>query len=83
VAAAALVKQADGYLVEKQSDNLKEGLMNKVKPRITGFLDFAHHLGILNNKTPWPESANELHRPSNRRLSAKLVQLLRVEGATW
>jgi hypothetical protein len=25
------------------------------------------------NKTPWPESARELHRPSDRRLSVKLV----------
>jgi hypothetical protein len=24
-------------------------------------------------KTPWPQSASELHRPSDRRLSAKLV----------
>jgi hypothetical protein len=24
-------------------------------------------------KTPWPESASELYRPSDRRLSAKLV----------
>jgi mitochondrial fission protein ELM1 len=24
-------------------------------------------------KTPWPESASELHRPSDRLLSAKLV----------
>jgi hypothetical protein len=24
-------------------------------------------------KTPWPESAKELYRPSDRRLSAKLV----------
>jgi hypothetical protein len=27
----------------------------------------------LNKKTPWPESAKELYRPSDRRLSAKLV----------
>jgi hypothetical protein len=26
-----------------------------------------------NKKTPWPESASELYRPSDRRLSAKLV----------
>jgi hypothetical protein len=25
------------------------------------------------NKTPWPESASELYRPSDRRLSSKLV----------
>jgi hypothetical protein len=27
-----------------------------------------------NKETPWPESASELYRPSDRRLSAKLVQ---------
>jgi hypothetical protein len=30
-------------------------------------------------QTPWPESANELYRPSDRRLSAKLV-LTFVDG---
>jgi hypothetical protein len=25
-------------------------------------------------KTPWPQSASELYRPSDRRLSAKLVR---------
>jgi hypothetical protein len=34
-------------------------------------------------KTPWPETARELYRPSDCRLSAKLCQLLRIEGATW
>jgi hypothetical protein len=28
---------------------------------------------IEQKKTPWPESANELYRPSDRPLSAKLV----------
>jgi hypothetical protein len=32
-------------------------------------------------KTPLSESASELYRPSDRRLSAK-CQLLRIEGAT-
>jgi hypothetical protein len=27
----------------------------------------------LKTKTPWPESASELYRPSDRRLLAKLV----------
>jgi hypothetical protein len=27
----------------------------------------------LKNKTPWPQSASELYRPSDRRLSAKLM----------
>jgi hypothetical protein len=28
---------------------------------------------IPNKKNPWPQSASELYRPSDRRLSAKLV----------
>jgi hypothetical protein len=28
---------------------------------------------LLKQKTPWPESASELYRPNDRRLSAKLV----------
>jgi hypothetical protein len=35
---------------------------------ITGFVDFVHL-----NQTPWLESASELYRPSDSRLSAKLV----------
>jgi hypothetical protein len=31
-------------------------------------------------KTPWPESASELSRPSDRRLSAKLVPTFAVRG---
>jgi hypothetical protein len=35
-------------------------------------------------KTPWPQSVSELYRPSDRRLSARLVPtILRIEGATW
>jgi hypothetical protein len=34
-------------------------------------------------KTPWPQSANELYRPSNRRLSAKLVPTFAVRGVAW
>jgi hypothetical protein len=30
--------------------------------------------------TPWPESANELYRPSDRRLSAKLVSTFADRG---
>jgi hypothetical protein len=41
-------------------------------------------LNLLVIKTPWPQSASELYRPSNRCLSAKLVPtFLRIEGATW
>jgi hypothetical protein len=31
-------------------------------------------------KTPWPESASELYRPSDRRLSAKLVPTFANRG---
>jgi CBS-domain-containing membrane protein len=31
-------------------------------------------------KTPWPESASELYRPSDRRLSAKLVSTFADTG---
>jgi hypothetical protein len=31
-------------------------------------------------ETPWPESASELYRPSDRRLSAKLVQTFADRG---
>jgi hypothetical protein len=35
-------------------------------------------------QTQWPESASELYRPRDRRLSAKLVPtFFRIEGATW
>jgi hypothetical protein len=35
-------------------------------------------------KTPWLQSASELYRPSDRRLSTKLMPtFLRIEGATW
>jgi hypothetical protein len=42
------------------------------------------YLGRTVKKTLLPQSASELYRPSDRRLSAKLVPtLLRIEGATW
>jgi hypothetical protein len=31
-------------------------------------------------KTPWPESSSELYRPSDRRLSAKLMQTFADRG---
>jgi hypothetical protein len=37
-----------------------------------------------NKQTPWPKSARELYRPSDRRLLAKLAPtFLRIEGAKW
>jgi hypothetical protein len=32
------------------------------------------------DKTPWPESGSEFYRPSDRRLSAKLVQTFEERG---
>jgi hypothetical protein len=34
-------------------------------------------------QTPWPYSASELYRPSDRRFSAKLVQFLPIESVAW
>jgi hypothetical protein len=35
---------------------------------------------ITNKQTPWPESASEVYRPSDRRLSAKLMPTLADGG---
>jgi hypothetical protein len=35
---------------------------------------------IRHEKTPWPESASKLYRPSDRRLSAKLVSTFADRG---
>jgi hypothetical protein len=35
---------------------------------------------LHNKQTPWPESASELYRPSDRRLSAKLVPTFADRG---
>jgi hypothetical protein len=35
---------------------------------------------IHKKQTQWPESESELYRPSDRRLSAKLLPNLRIEG---
>jgi hypothetical protein len=34
-------------------------------------------------RLPWPESVSKLYRVRDRRLSAKLVPTLWIEGATW
>jgi hypothetical protein len=40
-----------------------------------------HSVGRLESyKTPWPESASELYRPSDRRLSAKLMPTFADRG---
>jgi hypothetical protein len=41
------------------------------------------YIRTLKHWTPWPESASELYRPSDRRFSAKLFHLLWIDGATW
>jgi hypothetical protein len=44
-------------------------VVNTMDPygRILGFID------RVTKNSPWPESTSELYRPSDRRLSAKLV----------
>jgi hypothetical protein len=37
----------------------------------------------LKNKIPWHESASELYRPSDGRLSAKLEPTLWIDGVAW
>jgi hypothetical protein len=39
-----------------------------------GLLSMADQSNVKENLTLWPESASELYRPSDSRLSAKLVQ---------
>jgi hypothetical protein len=41
------------------------------------------NLDYTTKTTPWPESASELYRPNDRRLSAKLVPNVRIEGVAW
>jgi hypothetical protein len=43
-------------------------------------LQLALNLYIKKKDTPWPESASELCRPSDRRLSAKLVPTFADRG---
>jgi hypothetical protein len=49
----------------------KTSLCNKQKER---------NIDSNNKKTPWSESASELYRPSDRRLSANLVQTFKDRG---
>jgi hypothetical protein len=42
--------------------------------RVSSYKTFVNLIQVLHSiKTPWPEFASELHRPSDRRLSATLV----------
>jgi hypothetical protein len=47
----------------------------------TVFLD--EQTTTTKKQTPWSESASELYRPSNRRLSAKWLPTFAIKGATW
>jgi hypothetical protein len=40
-------------------------------------------LFVITTNTLWPECASELHRPSDRHLSAKLVKTFAIKSATW
>jgi hypothetical protein len=44
---------------------------SRLSAALVGFLSSLYC--IYNTRTPWPQSANEVYRPSDRRLSAKLV----------
>jgi hypothetical protein len=49
--------------------------------RLTGCAgSFWERLANIITKTPWPESANELYRPSDSSLSAKLVPTFAHRG---
>jgi hypothetical protein len=50
-------------------------------PLVSEFQPYAGDGPPTNKQTPWRESASELYRPSDRRLSEKLVPVfLRIEG---
>jgi hypothetical protein len=69
------------------------GDLQMLFPAVTRFLEGINLETILNNnnnnnnntsktskQTPWPESTSELYRPSDRRLSAKLVSTFADRG---
>jgi hypothetical protein len=41
------------------------------------------YLSKLKKKIPWPKFASKLYRPSDRHLSAKLVQTFADGSVTW
>jgi hypothetical protein len=52
-------------------------------PRLSTEVYIVYHLGktiFIQNKNPWPGSASELYRPSDRRLLAKLVSTFVERG---
>jgi hypothetical protein len=52
----------------------------RTKQRLTLTLVIRHLFPVSSKKTPWPESASELYRPSDHRLSAKLVPTFANRG---
>jgi hypothetical protein len=52
-----------------------EGTWNYAVKELAGVLSFmvGKWAPVRLKKTPWPQSASELYRPSDRRLSEKLV----------
>jgi hypothetical protein len=62
---------------------LLSGFRVELSVRILGTLQRTHKFHNNNTnkqQTPWPESASELYRPSDRRLSPKLVPTLADRG---
>jgi hypothetical protein len=55
---------------DKPNDSRSQHQLNSTQERISNLLI---HLPVHKKKTPWPQSASELYRPSDHRLSAKLV----------
>jgi hypothetical protein len=65
---------------KREADNLPPSSDEINNTRIyTSTVPYVFMAQFLINKTPWPESASELYRPSDRRLLAKLVPTF----ATW
>jgi hypothetical protein len=63
-----------------QTFDIKSGKFRFLLPNLIPSKDPNHPIINTKNATLWPESANELYRPSDRRLSAKLVPTFADEG---
>jgi hypothetical protein len=58
-------------------------IQEQMKRRLNSRDACYHSICLLIYSTLWPESASELYRPSDRRLSVKLVPTLAARCATW
>jgi hypothetical protein len=68
------------YTASKPRSNLREN----TSPHKHFPLAYFHDKKTKKNKQNlWPESASELYRPRDRRLSKKSLPNLLIEGATW